>query len=115
MAKTQTQYVCQRCGRITAAYVGKCPQCHEFGTMVEQIVAPEKSGATRGRPAGTVSKPARLTEIASDGLARIAVPIGEFNRVLGGGIIAGSLVLIGGDPGIGKSTLLLQVLQLMAE
>lgn len=114
MAKTQTQYVCQRCGRITAAYVGKCPQCHEFGTMVEQVVAPEKSSSGRGRAAGTVSKPARLTEIASDGLMRMVVPIAEFNRVLGGGIVPGSIILVGGEPGIGKSTLLLQVAALSA-
>lgn len=115
MAKTQTQYVCQRCGRVTAAYVGKCPQCHEFGTMVEQIVATESSGAKRGRATASVSKPKRLADISSDGLTRMAVPIAEFNRVLGGGIVPGSIVLVGGEPGIGKSTLLLQVAALSAK
>ena len=114
MAKTQTQYVCQRCGRITAAYVGKCPQCHEFGTMVEQLVAVDKSEKRGGRPISTVSKPERLAEISSDGFARLAVPIGEFSRVLGGGIVPGSIILVGGEPGIGKSTLLLQVAALSA-
>jgi len=114
MAKTQTQYVCQRCGRITAAYVGKCPQCNEFGTMVEQIVALDKPAASRGRLAGTLSKPTRLADISSDGFARLSVPIGEFNRVLGGGIVPGSIILLGGEPGIGKSTLLLQVAAQMA-
>jgi DNA repair protein RadA/Sms len=110
MAKTHTRYVCQRCGRITAAYVGKCPQCGEFGTMVEQIVAPATAPASaRGFGAGDVSKPQRLAEIASDGLARIPLPIGEFARVLGGGLVPGSLILVGGEPGIGKSTLLLEV------
>ena len=114
MARTQTQYVCQRCGRITAAYVGKCPQCHEFGTMVEQVVAPEKTGGRKGRVASAVSKPERLSEITSDGFRRLVVPIGEFNRVLGGGIVPGSIILVGGEPGIGKSTLLLQVAALTA-
>jgi DNA repair protein RadA/Sms len=114
MAKTQTQYVCQRCGRITAAYVGKCPSCHEFGTMVEQIVTSDASSGKRGRPPGIISKPARLSEITSDGLARMAIPVEEFNRVLGGGIVPGSIILVGGEPGIGKSTLLLQVAALSA-
>lgn len=109
MARTQSQYVYQRCGRITAAYVGKCPKCHEFGTMVEQVVAPEKSERRRGRVAGAVSKPIRLPEITSDGLTRLALPMAEFSRVLGGGIVPGSIILVGGEPGIGKSTLLLQV------
>ncbi|UCG23984.1 MAG: DNA repair protein RadA [Chloroflexota bacterium] len=114
MAKTQSQYVCQRCGRITAAYVGKCPQCHEFGTMVEQVVAPEKADGRRGRLATGVSKPVRLPEIKSDGLTRLSLPMAEFSRVLGGGIVPGSIILVGGEPGIGKSTLLLQVAALSA-
>lgn len=114
MAKTQTQYVCQRCGRITAAYVGKCPQCHEFGTMVEQVVSTAPSGAMKGRASGIVSRPTRLSEITTDGFARMNVPIAEFNRVLGGGIVPGSIILLGGEPGIGKSTLLLQVAALSA-
>ena len=114
MARTQSQYVCQRCGRITAAYVGKCPQCHEFGTMVEQVVAPEKVDGRRGRVSSAVSKPVRLPEVTSDGLTRLALPMAEFSRVLGGGMVPGSIILVGGEPGIGKSTLLLQVAALSA-
>jgi DNA repair protein RadA/Sms len=116
MAKSHSQYVCQRCGRITAAYVGKCPQCGEFGTMVEQLVtaADDSSTARRRAAAGQISKPQRLSEITTDGLARWPLPLVEFSRVLGGGIVPGSLVLVGGDPGIGKSTLLLEVAALVA-
>ena len=116
MAKTHSQYVCQRCGRITAAYVGKCPQCGEFGSMVEQVVAVAKSdkGKRRHLPGGHFSKPERLAEVRSDGVTRMALPLPEFSRVLGGGIVPGSLILVGGDPGIGKSTLLLQVAGLIA-
>ncbi len=116
MAKSQVQFVCQRCGRISAAYMGKCPQCSEFGTMVEQVVTPpagrkRKSGRSVG--AGG-SRPQKLGQVSTDDIARLAVPIQEFSRVLGGGIVPGSLILVGGDPGIGKSTLLLEVATLMA-
>ncbi len=116
MAKIRTQYVCQRCGRIAAAYVGKCPQCGEFGTMVEQIVSDVSSQkSTRRRIIGDhISKPERLVDIKTDGLTRMPLPLSEFSRVLGGGIVPGSLILVGGDPGIGKSTLLLEVASLIA-
>jgi len=115
MAKSHSQYVCQRCGRITAAYVGKCPQCGEFGSMVEQVVAPASSGSGVKRHfAGHKSKPERLVDVKSDGIVRLPLPLPEFSRVLGGGIVPGSLTLVGGDPGIGKSTLLLQVAGLIA-
>ncbi|MGH2538823.1 MAG: DNA repair protein RadA [Candidatus Promineifilaceae bacterium] len=111
MAKSVTQYVCQKCGRITAAYVGRCPQCGEFDTMQAQVISPTPAGARRaGRPGGgSRSRPQRLADVASDGIARLPVAVGEFARVLGGGIVPGSLVLVGGDPGIGKSTLLLEI------
>lgn len=117
MAKTHTQYVCQRCGRITAAYVGKCPQCGEFGTMVEQLIEPPpgRTGSGRGLPSAPASQPKRLTEVNADDISRLALPLEEFSRVLGGGIVPGSLILVGGDPGIGKSTLLLQVATLLAK
>jgi DNA repair protein RadA/Sms len=116
MPKTHTQFVCQQCGRITAAYVGKCPKCGEFGTMVEQVMRPAsgsrgKVQATRGVYSST---PVRLADVEPDGLTRIPLPMEEFSRVLGGGIVPGSLVLIGGDPGIGKSTVLLQVSVMLA-
>ncbi len=117
MPKTHTQFVCQQCGRITAAYVGKCPSCNEFGSMVEQIVQPPPAARSRGKRAGGLSgiAPIRLIDVAPDALTRISFPMEEFARVLGGGIVPGSLVLIGGDPGIGKSTILLQLSVMIAK
>jgi DNA repair protein RadA/Sms len=109
MAKRQTQYVCQNCGRTTPVYMGKCPRCGEFETMVEQLVEPEAAAGGRKFSAVAASRPVRLREVESDGLDRLALPNQEFSRVLGGGLVPGSLILVGGDPGIGKSTLLLQI------
>ncbi len=98
--------------------MGRCPQCGNWGTMVEEVVAPEPTAATRTTGAsgmGGHSKPRRLTEIEGDQEDRWALSIGEFARVLGGGIVPGSIVLVGGDPGIGKSTLMLQVMLEMAD
>jgi DNA repair protein RadA/Sms len=116
MAKPQVQFVCQRCGRISAAYMGKCPQCSEFGTMVEQVVTPPAGRKSKiGRTVGAGgSRPQKLGQVSTDDIARLTVPMQEFSRVLGGGIVPGSLILVGGDPGIGKSTLLLEVAALMA-
>jgi DNA repair protein RadA/Sms len=92
--------------------MGKCPNCGEFNTMIEVVEEPEAPAAAR--PASTVrSKPQRLSEVSSDAGERYAVPVEELSRVLGGGLVPGSIVLVGGDPGIGKSTLLLQVAVLM--
>jgi len=115
MPKTKTQCVCQQCGRVTLREMGKCPQCGTFNSMVEQIVAePQIADVRRPRGAGS-SAPKRLREIEGDAEDRWPLPIEEFTRVLGGGIVPGSLVLVGGDPGIGKSTLLLQMAVLLAE
>jgi DNA repair protein RadA/Sms len=115
MAKTQTRYVCQECGRVAASYMGKCPQCGKFDTMVEEVIHDEpvtKSTAVRGLTGR--SAPRAIGDISSDAEDRINLPIGEFARVLGGGIVPGSIVLVGGDPGIGKSTLMLQMAMEMA-
>ena len=115
MSKTQSRFVCQQCGRAAAAYMGRCPQCGEFNTMVEEVIAaePQKGkGAVRGL--GGRSTASRLKDISMDAEDRIHVPIGEFARVLGGGLVPGSIVLVGGDPGIGKSTLMLQMALEMA-
>jgi DNA repair protein RadA/Sms len=103
MAKTQTRFVCQECGRIAPAYMGKCPKCSSFNSMVEEVIqAPAKSSAKRTRGLTGRSEARRIGDIGGDAEERIPVPIGEFARVLGGGIVPGSVVLIGGDPGIGK-------------
>jgi DNA repair protein RadA/Sms len=115
MSKTQSRYVCQQCGRVAAKYMGRCPQCGEFNSMVEEFVETEPhkgKGAVRGLSGRSTAT--RLKDISSDAEDRIHVPIGEFARVLGGGIVPGSIVLVGGDPGIGKSTLMLQMALEMA-
>ena len=112
MAKTRTQFVCQQCGSTSPKWMGRCPDCGEWNTLVETIV--ESKARSPLSYAVPRSKPQRLSEVTSDGLERVQLPMPEFSRVLGGGIVPGSLVLIGGDPGIGKSTLLLQVAALMA-
>src|SRR5215204_909607 len=115
MAKTHTRYVCQECGRVSASYMGKCPQCGSFNSMVEEVIHEEpaaKSSSVRGLTGR--SSPRSIGDISSDAEDRINLPIGEFARVLGGGIVPGSIVLIGGDPGIGKSTLMLQMAMEMA-
>ncbi|HLT18963.1 MAG TPA: DNA repair protein RadA [Thermomicrobiales bacterium] len=110
MAKTRSLYVCQQCGHRSSGYYGRCPECGSWGSMVETVERP--ASATNGRPSrqGRISTgdPKPITEITSAEISRRPVPIGEFSRVLGGGVVPGSLVLVGGDPGIGKSTLLLQ-------
>lgn len=110
MAKTHTRYVCQECGRVSASYMGKCPQCGAFNSMVEEVVHDEpvaKPTAVRGLTGR--SQPRPIGEVSGDAEDRVHLPIGEFARVLGGGIVPGSIVLVGGDPGIGKSTLMLQM------
>ncbi len=115
MAKTRTKYVCQECGRESPRYMGRCPACGEFNTMVEVVEAPPAKGVSP-RPAGAPqSRPQKLREISGDAGVRLPLPIAEFSRVLGGGIVPGSIVLIGGDPGIGKSTLLLEAAAKLAD
>ncbi|HTX78843.1 MAG TPA: DNA repair protein RadA [Longilinea sp.] len=117
MPKLQTRYVCQQCGRTTAQPMGRCPSCGSYGTMVEEVIsAPAAASSGKGSVRGLSSQshPQRLDEIGGDVEERLALSIGEFARVLGGGVVPGSIVLVGGDPGIGKSTLLLQMAMEMA-
>ena len=116
MAKTKTRYVCQECGRTSPKALGRCPQCGTWDSMVEEIVETNKTavGHATIHGLGGFSQPKRLSDIEGDSEERISVPIKEFSRVLGGGVVPGSIVLIGGDPGIGKSTLMLQVTMQMA-
>src|SRR5262245_7020826 len=103
MAKIKTQYVCQQCGRISPRMMGRCPRCGEFNTMVEMLV--EEPRASQRRPASlSRSEPQRLRDVTNEAEPRVQLPMQEFSRVLGGGVVPGSLVLLGGDPGIGKST-----------
>ena len=116
MAKTHTRYVCQQCGRVSASYMGKCPQCNTFNSMVEETVhdEPVSRGPASVRGLTGRSQPRPIGDVGGDAEDRIHLPIGEFARVLGGGIVPGSIVLVGGDPGIGKSTLMLQMAMEMA-
>jgi len=113
MAKTYTHWVCQKCGRTSMRQMGRCPGCGEWDTLVEVVEQPTKT--TTARAHIQTSLPRRLKEIESEGLERIPLPIVELSRVLGGGIVPGSLILVGGDPGIGKSTLLLQTAAILGD
>ncbi len=105
--KTKTVFFCSSCGHESSKWLGRCPGCGEWNTFVEEKVAAAPKGK-RQRGLVTPSRPIRLSEIESLDEPRIPLPSKELNRVLGGGLVAGSLTLIGGEPGIGKSTLLLQ-------
>ena len=116
MTKTITQFVCQNCGKTSPRALGRCPGCGSWGTMVEEFVTPAAAAGGKGAPRGLAgqSRPRRLQEIEGDAEERLPLRMEEFSRVLGGGIVPGSIVLVGGDPGIGKSTLMLQVAVEMA-
>ena len=109
MAKLHTQFVCQECGRTSARLLGRCPSCGGWDTMVEEVInVPAEKRSNR--PLSTSSsKPIRINEISDETEERWKLDLTEFARVLGGGIVPGSIVLLAGDPGIGKSTLMLQV------
>ncbi len=104
--KTSVEYICQSCGHKSPRWIGRCPECGTWSSFVEEKAAPEPKRG--GIKVTERSKPLPLAEISHDENARIRCSSQEFNRVLGGGIVPGSLTLIGGDPGIGKSTLMLQ-------
>ena len=108
MAKTETRWVCQQCNWSYARYMGKCPNCGAWDSLVEVVIDTDSGGASRAFPRLT-QHPQPLSQVDTDSIKRIPVVIAEFARVLGGGLVPGSIVLIGGEPGIGKSTLLLQV------
>lgn len=111
--KTLTEYVCAECGATSPKWLGRCPSCGKFNTMAEEIKPAEKTvKAEKPHTGGLVKK---LSEIDSESYARTSSGIAEFDSVLGGGIVAGSLVLLGGDPGIGKSTLLTQIAAHLSE
>ena len=103
--KSHSKYVCQSCAYESPRWVGKCPNCGEWNTFAEEVVS---KTASRRKQEGQGAQPLRLKEIQAENNRRIASSIGEFDRVLGGGLVPGSVVLLGGDPGIGKSTLMMQ-------
>lgn len=110
MAKSKSLYICSECGHESAKWYGKCPGCGEWNTMNEQVVSVSAGSSKAKRNSGAyAAKVMRLNEISGDIERRISTGVSEFDRVLGGGIVEGSLVLISGDPGIGKSTILLQI------
>ena len=122
MARLQTRYICQNCGYESAKWMGKCPECDAWDSFVEEVTLKEKPGAV-GKAGGlggglalgraivpaSGAAPVPITEVEAAAQERLSSGIGEFDRVLGGGIVPGGLILVGGDPGIGKSTLLTQV------
>lgn len=114
MAKKKTQFVCQSCGYVSPKYLGRCPNCGKWNTMTEEIEQDPTDRKSRISITGEKAKPQRLADIIPKKEPRVKTRLEELNRVLGGGVVPGSLVLIGGDPGIGKSTLLLQVSQQLA-
>src|SRR6185312_8963709 len=113
MAKTRIAYFCQSCGFEAAKWLGKCPSCGQWNTFVEEIIEKENTSVPKWKSASTTlqraNKPVEVADITFNEEDRLLTPDNEFNRVLGGGIVAGSQVLIGGEPGIGKSTLMLQL------
>ena len=112
-SKSRAVFICQQCGSEQSKWMGRCPDCGEWNSLVETVVTPptpaSRTGLSISTEGGLGSSPVRISQVHNTDFGRMRVPGEEFNRVLGGGIVPGSLVLIGGDPGIGKSTLLLQV------
>ena len=112
MAKTKTSFFCQNCGTQSAKWIGKCPSCNEWNTYVEEVVSKGDDAKTPGIASTSTqrsAKPQLVTEINLEQHYRIELHDKELSRVLGGGLVPGSLTLFGGEPGIGKSTLMLQV------
>ena len=106
-----TQYVCSSCGFTAPKWLGRCPDCGNFNTMQEEIVRPVEMNKTENRQGMSLmkSRALPLSQVGYEKFDRVKSGISEFDTVLGGGIVRGSLILLGGDPGIGKSTLLLQI------
>ena len=113
-SRAKTIYACAECGQTSPKWLGQCPGCKRWNTMQEEIAAPEPKGPARGWGAASTARPVALRDVEAREEERQRTGIGELDRVLGGGVVPGSLVLLGGDPGIGKSTLLLAALDRLA-
>jgi len=111
MPRTKSVFVCQNCGNESPKWLGRCSDCNEWNTYVETLVSPTPKATSLS----SATQVQELSRLPTNSVPRLALPLAEFNRVLGGGIVPGSMVLIGGDPGIGKSTLLLEVASITAE
>ncbi|MEK9516456.1 MAG: AAA family ATPase, partial [Flavobacteriaceae bacterium] len=110
MSKVKTSFFCQSCGTQHAQWQGQCNSCKQWNTLTEEVVEkPDKKNWKSDKKVGTISKPLKINQIEISSESRINTGDAELNRVLGGGIIPGALMLLGGEPGIGKSTLLLQI------
>jgi len=110
--KSRTIFVCQQCGKESLKWLGRCPNCQQWNSFVEKTIA---TPVTPSRLYSLENPPRELSQVVTEAADRFPLPLAEFNRVMGGGLVSGSLVLIGGDPGIGKSTLLLQISALIAQ
>ena len=115
MAKVKTKWVCQSCGYETPKYMGKCPECSSWGSFTEEIEAVISPSQTKTSKSTDVGKVSLINEITADEATRLKTGFDEFDRVLGGGAVTGSVILLAGDPGIGKSTLVLQTADAIAK
>ena len=106
MARSNSIFICQQCGYKSPTFLGRCPECNTWGSLVEEITGPISTKYSKH--SNKLTKIIKLSDIESINYARISTTSDEFDRVLGGGIVLGSVVLIAGDPGIGKSTLLIK-------
>ena len=113
MAKAKSVFFCQSCGYESSKWMGQCPGCREWNTFIEEVMM-STGGTKKKMSTGKTEEPTLLSKVNSESSLRISTEIAEFDRVLGGGIVPGSMVLVGGDPGIGKSTLLLQMCLLLS-
>ena len=109
MAKGKTIFLCNSCGYESAKWLGKCPACNEWNSFVEEIIKKEDNFSAKGNESKKTNKPTLLNSVEGKEESRVSSGYAELDRVLGGGMVKGSLILVGGEPGIGKSTLILQL------
>jgi DNA repair protein RadA/Sms len=111
MPKLRTIFICQNCSQTVSQWVGQCPNCHQWNTFIEDVqqVAASSKGTSSSRTAGSAGKPQKLSDVLSSPPKRLKTNIEEFDRVLGGGFVTGQVILLGGEPGVGKSTLLTEI------